>query len=116
MDSITAHYTLQCWGCQKSSSFTSSCHSHTIAYSNFLLQIKNQGWIERQFGPNALAWFCSQDCAFNSLNAYQAESWSKDKDINQAKLALKLPPAFWGALLFALTLLVAMLLTIYINH
>lgn len=70
--SPTAHFTIQCWGCNKAVTHPYSNHDDIQRQIELL---KVAGWKRREFGPGASPWFCGDDCANNSYNAKRAEEW-----------------------------------------
>lgn len=94
-----ATFSITCWGCNK------SIYRPYIDKKDFDIQInelKNEGWLRREFGPNASSWFCGEDCAYNSYHAKQAEDWWNEynEEIEYDKYCEKaiIHPRYYGLL------------------
>jgi len=71
-ENTTAHFWVQCWGCNKS---VCRPYDDPADVDLQLLDLMKQGWRRREFGPHASPWFCGEACATRSYNAKQAEEW-----------------------------------------
>lgn len=108
----TAHFILQCWGCNKA---VSSPYSSFDDMQNRTEALKLDGWRRREFGPNASPWFCSDDCAANSYNSKRAEEWWDKHEWEEYCRNTPIPPMFWAPLGFAGILILAALLGVWCN-
>lgn len=70
---MSATFWIKCWGCNKTVS--SGEYDDSDQYELKLNQFKKEGWLRREFGPNASPWFCGEECAYHSMNAKTAEEW-----------------------------------------
>jgi len=72
--------TVICWGCNQSETHPMK---HGEEYELQLQELAERGWVRRSFGPSS--WdkgqlFCSQECAYESYRAKQAEEWWTQND------------------------------------
>jgi len=74
---MTATFTLQCWGCDKT---VTRPYLDLQDMAKRSEELKAQGWRVRTFGPGASPWFCSDECEKYSYNAQEAERLWKNKD------------------------------------
>jgi len=93
-------FCLSCWGCHKEVILPYTGADQLQKELNTL--IKN-GWVKRQFAPNAEPWFCGLDCAYQSLPAKQAEEWwsKRVKEVRSVSQITKLTTYLFGVLVFA---------------
>jgi hypothetical protein len=78
---LSATVTVECWGCRKS-------ETHPMVHGEEFekqreADMAERGWRRRAFGPPSWdkgPWFCSEDCAYNSYNARQAEEYWKEQE------------------------------------
>jgi|HubBroStandDraft_5_1064220.scaffolds.fasta_scaffold99183_2 hypothetical protein len=81
-NTYTAHFTISCWGCNKS--VTRGYHDYED--SNYQTELlKKDGWRRHVFGPGADPWFCSEDCELHSRNAVYAKEWWGNHFVNERK-------------------------------
>lgn len=94
---MSATFTIQCWGCNKS---VSRPYDSFEDEQQKIQELKNQGWQRRTFGNNinASPWFCSEDCAHNSYNAKQAEQWWADQEFVAYCNDKAIHPRYYGLL------------------
>lgn len=94
-------FTIHCAGCYKEVT-----NPYTGAWDfeyKIEQMISKEGWIRRDFGPNARLWFCSPPCAFESNAAIQCEDWWRQ---HNAANRLKLNTRIFVATMVAMVLLV----------
>jgi hypothetical protein len=73
MSRPSATFTIDCAGCGKSVT-----HPYDGAETfEFRIEqlISKEGWVRRDFAPNARLWFCDSLCAYHSPAAVQCEEW-----------------------------------------
>jgi len=76
---IESYCTFQCWGCRKSEAYPIL---HDKEWETLLADMVAKGWRRRAFWPpnwDEGPWFCSENCATNSVNAKEAEKYWKKR-------------------------------------
>ena len=73
MSKSSATFTVDCAGCGKS---VTHPYGEGLTFEFRIEQlISKDGWIRRDFAPNARLWFCGHQCANHSYAALQCEEW-----------------------------------------
>lgn len=95
-------FTVRCWGCDNSE--THSWNGPGPEHDTMVEEMKSRGWMRRSIyksdwdqGP----WFCSDECAYYSYNAVQAEQYWRDEEFKEYCQQTKIPLYMWLPLIFA---------------
>lgn len=74
-DERASQISVVCTGCRKR---VVKNFSGDFGSSKAMRQISSEGWLRREFGPNASPWFCSTNCAYHSDEALEIEKhWER---------------------------------------
>lgn len=95
-------FTVRCWGCDNSE--THSWNGPGPEHDAMVEEMKSRGWMRKALyksdwdqGP----WFCSDECAYYSYNAVQAEQYWRDEEFKEYCQQTKIPFYMWLPLIFA---------------
>lgn len=92
---------VQCWGCGISE--THPWNGPGEEHDAIVEDMKARGWMRRAFWPDNWdkgPWFCSENCAYDSYNAKQAEEYWAQKEFENYCQNTKVPSFFWAVILF----------------
>lgn len=95
-------FTIRCWGCNHEE--THPWNGPGLEHDALMQELKWYGWIRRPFyksdwdqGP----WFCSEDCAYHSYNAIQAEQYWRDVEFQAYCRKTRVPIYMWIPIILA---------------